>query len=292
MLALNWAAAMHEEWDTVLVLHRKQISPSFARTASCDLFNEDAVSQMLDETAPNLVVHTAGLTNVEMCEADPELAKRTNVDIARVITKQCRKRDIKPIMVSTDHLFASPQERADENTPVAPVNVYGRTKADGENAALDANPKTLVARTNFFCWGTTYRRSFSDTILDALRAKQTISLFTDVFFTPILASQLAKSAHVLARNGSYGIYNLAGDQRLSKHAFGLKVATQFGLVSNFIKDSRFSDRTDLTPRPYEMGLDNRKARAVLNKPLGNMDTYLPELMASGQNSIIRELKQL
>lgn len=157
---------------------------------------------------------------------------------------------------------------------------------------MDTNPRALVARTNFFGWGPSYRRSFSDQIIDALRANQPIQLFTDVHFTPIFAAQLARDAHALVAKKANGVYNLVGDERLSKHAFGLKIANHFGLDITLIHKSLFSRRTDLTPRPLEMGLDNSKARAKLNKSLGGVQTYLQKLAACEGNPIIHELRQL
>lgn len=292
LLALNWAATVWDRWNVVLALHRRIISPTFARTQIVDLFDGDAIGRVLDETTPELVVHAAGLTNIETCEADPDLAKRTNVDIARSMAKQCRDRDVGLIVISTDHLFSGGEKLIDENTPVAPINVYGRTKADGEKAALDINPQTLIARTNFFCWGPTYRHSFSDVIIDALRSNMPVSLFSDVYFTPILAAQLAITTHALVAKKASGIFNLSGDERLSKYEFGLRIAAYFDLDVSLIQASCFSDRNDLTPRPHEMGLDNSKAHAMLNKPLGDMDTYLQQLAEAENNPSVQELRKL
>lgn len=292
LLALNWAATVHNDWAVVLALHNREINLSFAKTIKLDLLDADAVIRTLDDVAPDLVVHTAGLTNVETCEAAPEIASNTNVLCAQILAKACEKQSVKLVLISTDHLFGDRHPLATESTPLSPINVYGQTKADGETAALDACPDAIVARTNFFCWGPTYRRSFSDTIIASLRANEAISLFTDVYFTPILAKSLVEVAHVLVQKDSCGIFNISGNERLSKHDFGLKIAHQFGLDASLIRTGQYLSRTDLVLRPREMSLSNNKARAIFDQPFSDLDHYLKILADQEQAIAIRELRKL
>ncbi|MBL4766385.1 MAG: SDR family oxidoreductase [Rhodobacteraceae bacterium] len=292
LLALNWAAAVAETFDVVLLLHDRVVRPSFARTLFVDLSSPDGISRALDEMEPLLVVHAAGLTNVEACEKDPELATRTNVHIARDLAGACAARGTKMVSISTDHLFDGSTSFLDENAQVSPLNVYGRTKADGEKAALDANGSTVVVRTNFFCWGPRYRPSFSDMIIGNLRAGTEVSLFTDVFFTPILAQNLIDIVHRLVDRSAAGIFNIVGDERLSKFAFGKKVAAQFMLDDTLIRESQLSERTNLVQRPLDMSLSNAKVRNLLGETLGNVDLYLQHMAALEGKAQIGELQQL
>ena len=139
-----------------------------------------------DEAQIGIVVHAAGMTSVEECEAKPDLARHINVDLAGNVAKACAKLGLPLIHISTDHLFSGEMPFLAETSPVTPVNVYGRTKAEAELQVLEAHPLALVIRTNFYGWGTSYRRSFSDVIIETLRSGRELNLFKDVFYTPIL----------------------------------------------------------------------------------------------------------
>ena len=68
----------------------------------------------------------------------------------------------KLIHISTDHLYDGTKDIYTEDDLVSPLNVYGKTKAQAENEVLSINPKALIVRTNFYGWGLSYRKSFSD----------------------------------------------------------------------------------------------------------------------------------
>ena len=105
------------------------------------------------------------------------------------------------------------------------MNAYGRSKAAAEAAVSEANPKALIIRTNFYGHGTDRRQSFSDLILNNVRAGKRIGLFEDVFFTPIYTGQLIEAVHKLVANGESGIFSVCGSKRISKYDFGMRLAS-------------------------------------------------------------------
>lgn len=247
---------------------------------------------MLDAVRPAAVVHTAGLTNVEACEADPAAARRVNVDMASHVAEACAARDIALLHVSTDQLFSGDAAMVAETADVAPMNTYARTKADAERAVAAAHPGALIARTNFYGWGTRYRESFSDRILRALRAQEPISLFTDVFFTPLPASEFARAALELLDAGASGVLHVSGDERLSKHEFGLRLARTFALDRSLIREGRLRDAALRAPRPHDMSLSNGAARRLLGRPLGGVDAHLAALREQERIGLAEELQSL
>jgi dTDP-4-dehydrorhamnose reductase len=257
-----------------------------------DLSSGTAARRSIDRLAPDLVVHTAGLTNVEACEAAPEQAQRANVGISLNVAEACAAAGVRIVHISTDHLFSGDRPLVDEAAWPDPVNVYGRTKAEAEARVLDAHPAALVVRTNIFGWGPAYRRSFSDVILEALRQREPITLFEDVFYTPILMETLAKAVHDLVAAGAQGILHVSGDERLSKHDFGRRLSQQFGLDPRWIRRGRIVDDRRLVRRPREMGLSNVKARELLGRPLGGMDAQLARLQEQEREGLPAELRSL
>jgi dTDP-4-dehydrorhamnose reductase len=181
----------------------------------------------------------------------------------------------------------------EEDSP-APINHYARTKALAETVVMNGNPSALVLRTNFFGWGHPRRHSISDWLIYNLRMGNEVPLFTNVFFTPILIDTLALAAHQLVQNGASGIYNLVGDQRLSKFEFACKLANHFSLPTKLLLPQNSDDSKLLAARPKDMSLDNSKARKALGRNLGDVEQFLANLSAqesSGRNAeLLKSIK--
>src|SRR5205823_2508498 len=122
------------------------------------------------ELAPDVVVHAAGLTNVDRCEQYPVLSRRANAEIARNVAIAVAHSRAKLVHISSDHLFSGERSFYREDDPTQPLNEYGRSKVAAEEWVLQACPSALVIRTNFFGWGHCLRQSFSDWIIINLRA--------------------------------------------------------------------------------------------------------------------------
>ena len=279
LLAVNWAVATRERYAVTLGLHARRISIAGVDCRVVNLESVDSVVAAIKEANASVVIHTAAITNVDACEVAPERANHANVVIARNVALACAAQGTKLVHISTDHLFSGQDLMMDEAANLNPVNVYGRTKAEGERAVLGVCPGAIVSRTNFFGWGLPYRQSFSDTILASLRAGHEIGLFQDAFFTPILMNSLIEMVHELIAKDARGIFHMGGDERLSKYEFGLRIARAFDLETDLIKPAFLAERRDLTPRPLDLSLDNRKMRAAIGHGVGDVNSQLARLLA-------------
>jgi len=279
LLALNWACAVRDRWDVILGTHQHSVDLAGTNSYKLDLDNHVELGRQLDQLSPDLVIHTVGLTSVDRCEDDCDLARQVNAVIARNVAHATASRNIRLIHISTDHLFAGDRSFYLENDPPQPLNEYGRTKALSEAWVQAANPKALIIRTNFFCWGQSQRQSFSDWLIYNLRDGKELTLFDDVYFTPILADTLALAAHELIEKGVFGIFNLVGDDRLSKYEFALQLSYQFELPAELIQRDQVAHAHLLASRPRDMSLDNNKARQILDRGLGAVSQFLSTLHA-------------
>lgn len=291
LLALNWASKIRDRQLVTLGLHNRKAGLKGVNTHKTSLDSVNEVLRAFDAVQPRIVVHTAGLTNVEACEANPALAEQINVRLATNVARACATRDLSLVQISTDHLFTGDAAFADETWPPAPQNVYGRTKAQAEAEVLEVNPAALVVRTNFYGWGPCYRRSFSDAIIADLRAGREMLLFEDVFFTPLIIEALVDAVHDLLDREASGIFHVTGDDRISKYDFGLAVAKHFELDARAIKAGSIRDRSGLVRRPLDMSLSNRKFRALLGRGVGRTDEHLARLRQQEVSGLAQEIRQ-
>lgn len=289
LLALNWALQERDHSEIILGLNNRFIELKGTKSIKLDLTSFEKVNQTINLLKPDLIINTAGITSVELCEKSPNLAFEVNTQLAINLARACSNYMIRYIHVSTDHLFAGDQEFTSEDQPICPKNIYGISKASAETGIMNSYSNALIIRTNFFGWGTTYRKSFSDTILHALRNNQAINLFEDVYYTPILTEILISSIHKLENAGAYGIYNITGDSRISKYHFGLKLAEIFNLDIRLINPTLMKEKSFLVQRPNDMSLSNKKVCDFLGIKMGSIDQHINRLQQLEVNGFNKEI---
>lgn len=292
LLALNWAATLRANFDVSIGIHNRIVNLKNTKSLILNMESQSSIEQIFDVLKPSLVVHTAGLTSIEACEADPKAAKHVNVYLAKNVAIICAKLNIPLIHISTDHLFNGSESIVDENFPTNPVNVYGKTKAEAEKNVLDSNPQALVIRTNFFGWGTVYRTSFSDMVINSLRAGKEVTLFQDIYFTPLLIESLVYAVHELVDKKANGIFNVTGDDRISKYDFGIKLAKNFNLNLDLIHAGSQSDFRTIARRPFDMSLSNKKTSNFLGRKIGGLDQDILRLQKQEKEGLLKELQAL
>ena len=212
----------------------------------------------------DVLVNAVALTNVDICEKDPDLAFKLNAQIPEKLARYCKENEAYLIHISTDQIFSGEEEQYDESSKPDPINVYGKTKLQGELAIQNilGEKNFTIFRTNFFGINCINKLSFSEWILDSLKNKKEIKMFPDVFFNPVLVQTLVRSIEVFIKNPRFGTFDLTSDRKISKYEFGVLLKDVFNL-SWEIKKSSVDDMDFLARRPKNMFLSNDKIKKVL-----------------------------
>lgn len=277
LLGLNWAMSIKKTHDVVLGIHQRAVKLPGISTQLLSLESVDSFLQNLDIAEPDYVVHAAGLTSVELCEKNPDLAVKVNVNAAENVARACELRCVTLAHISTDHLFRGDRGFLNEDAPVDPVNAYGKTKAEAEMRVQDACSDALVIRTNFYGWGPSYRRSFSDWVFYNLKRNYPITLFNDVFYTPIYMGKLIQIVHQLFERFATGTFHVVSDERVSKYEFANQLASTFGLDKNLISEVSIHSQRNRVIRPRDMSLCNKKVREELKIHVGGIEEHLLQM---------------
>jgi dTDP-4-dehydrorhamnose reductase len=239
-----------------------------------DLLRQGAVEQILETSRPDWVIHCAALANLDACEMDPKLAVQMNTELPAQLAVHVARGGARLLHISTDSVFDGTRGGYTEEDLPNPPGVYSRTKLAGEQAVLQANSQACVARVNLFGWGITGKRSLAEFFFNHLKAGKTAQGFTDVFFCPILANDMAFLMEAMFENNLTGLYHLVGREGLSKYEFGLALARRFGFDENLIQPASVFDAGLKAARSPNLILRTEKLAAALHQQMPRLDAGL------------------
>ena len=271
LLAQSWINKNPLGLNFILGIHKKQLNQIKTKTFVLNHENLKELTLELRKVNPDVVINCIGLTSVEDCEKDFELAFKTNVTISGNIAQACHLNKIKFVHISTDHLFDGNITFADEKQTKAPINNYAKTKSEGEEIVLQNHPDAIIIRTNFFGLGPSYKPSFSDKILKNLEKGKFSKLFKDVYYTPVSVETLKAQVYLLLEKNAKGIFNISSNERLTKYQFGILLAKNFGYSEDLIQPISINEIKDLTQRPKDMSLSNHKLNAFLDNSVPSLE---------------------
>ncbi|HBR68364.1 MAG TPA: NAD(P)-dependent oxidoreductase, partial [Rhodospirillaceae bacterium] len=262
-----YLAGEGHEVDALFHTHRAFSGMPAVHEVSCDLMDGEASAKMLDEAAPDILVHAAGLTSVDRCEESPDLAALMNVTIPERLAKWCLIHGKTYVFISSDHVTGGGKPLFTEDDPAEPVNVYARTKAEAELTVLNVNPSSIILRTNFFGKGPKWRKSLSDWLWDKAASRDEIPAFADSFFSPLSSRYLAQVITDMALSKEKGIFHAGGSERLSKYDFALKFMDFFGFDKSLVRKSSMSEVGLSAPRPVDMSMSVEKIERILGRSM-------------------------
>jgi len=255
-----------------------------------DLLDFDVLMQWLNHIQPDVVIHCAAMVNVDACENQIDLARRTHAGTTEVISNTISKWGGRLIYISSDGVFdGNKKEIYIENDMPNPLSVYGQTKYEGEKVVLN-NEKGIVLRTNIFGWNPKNNFTFAEWILKALIEKKQLNMFTDVFFTPIHVSHVADTVLKLLNTDLSGIYHITGNTLLSKYEFALRMASAFELSTDKILSSSIDEAGLVAKRPKNMALSNEKLSNALGCNFPTVDDGLDYLRNQYESGWVAKIK--
>jgi dTDP-4-dehydrorhamnose reductase len=260
------------------VFRHQPLFPS--TTIKLDLFNVKSLKTFINECNIKTILNFAALADVERCSLDPDLAYSLNSIIPKNLALAASDTDSSLVHISTDHLFGNKDVFHDESDEVCLLNKYAETKYKGEKLVESNCKKAIILRTNFFCLG--YNKiSFADWIINSIKAKSEIELFSDVYFNPVHSFKIFHVIDLLLKEGIAGLFNVSSNERISKLDFGLSLADRLNLDTKYISNGSLSEFNKLkTKRPKNMLLSNKKLISNIEIDLciqSSIDTYVNEI---------------
>jgi dTDP-4-dehydrorhamnose reductase len=230
-----------------------------------DCSNASQVMQVFDQTKPDVVIHTAAMTNVDQCEREKAACWEQNVKAVGHIIAACEKHQAFLLHLSTDFIFDGADGPYDEQALPNPICYYGESKLAAEQLVMGSSLQWAIART-VLVYGIAHDMSRSNIILwvkSSLEGGKTINVVDDQWRTPTLAEDLAVGCYLIAKTKAEGIFNISGSDLLTPYEMAIQTAQYFGLDQNLIHKADASTFTQDAKRPLRTGFILEKATRVL-----------------------------
>jgi dTDP-4-dehydrorhamnose reductase len=173
---------------------------------------------------PDILINCAAYTAVDKAESEIELADEINHQAVAILANWTLANNCKFIHVSTDYVFDGTSSIAlNEDTPTAPINVYGKTKLAGENACLINNPHSIIIRTSWVY--SSFGANFVKTMARLMKEKDTLNVVNDQIGSPTYASDLAQAILNVLKHSNWhaGVYNYSNEGEISWYEFALAI---------------------------------------------------------------------
>ena len=251
---------------------------------SLDITNKNAVEQTLEQIHPDVVIHCAAWTAVDMAEDDDKVEKvrAVNAGGTENIALVCKKLDCKMVYISTDYVFDGQGETPwdPDCKDYKPMNVYGQTKLEGELAVSRNLEKYFIVR---IAWVFGVNgKNFIKTMLNVGKTHDTVRVVKDQIGTPTYTYDLAKLLIDMVETDKYGYYHATNEGGyISWYDFTCEIYRQAGYDTKVIPVTTEEYGMSKAARPFNSRLDKSKL-------VENGFTPLP----TWQDALSRYLKEI
>lgn len=244
-----------------------------------------AVEYCIAKHKPDVVIHTAAMTNVDQCEQDHEGCWRLNVHAVANLVESCRQHNAFLLHLSTDFIFDGAAGPYTEEATPNPLSFYGVSKVASEQLLVGSGINWAIART-ILVYGIAHDMSRSNIILwvkKNLEEGKPIHVVNDQWRTPTLAEDLAMGCYLIAKQRQKGVFNISGKDLLTPYEMALMTADYFKLDKSLINETDGSKFSQPARRPARTGFLLDKAQQTLG--------YKPVSFEEGISILARQIGQ-
>jgi len=243
---------------------------------NCDLKNFENTKKNIKKHKPDIIIHTAGLVDVDICEKYPDKAYAENVLTTKNLLR-CIDKSTKFIFLSTIAVYPNTKGPHKEEK-VNPVNYYGLTKLEAEKN-VEKHKNYIILRSVFFGFSKNKKRiTLCDHLLNNLKEELFLKLYQDEFFAPVHATTLANIINGLIDCKVNGTYNVATRRGQSKKKFGIYFAKMFGYSKKkLLFIDSVNDKNRVT-RALDSRLNSKKLEKVLNIKMPSLYDEMKKLL--------------
>ena len=239
------------------------VKPLCGIPTKLNLLNLEDIHKFFKKIQPDVIIHSAALTDVEKCEVEPKLANSINVKSTEIIAKEAENFDSYLMYISTDYVFDGKKGSYKETDLTNPLNHYGKTKLSGEKIIKDKTSKWSIIRTSTPFGTHSFKKTFPVWVFENLKNNKKINVLEDQFTSPTYVPNLSKMILEIITRNLEGFFHVSGSTKISRFEFAKIVLEKFNLDSSLLNPVKIDSMPWKAHRPIDSSLNISKINTIL-----------------------------
>jgi len=248
--------------------------PEYGDSVKMDLKNHEMISSTLTEKNPDIVIHLAAMTGVDLCEKEKTSASEINTKSTEIIAKECSKLNSFLVYVSTDYVFDGNLGMYKEDDITNPLGFYGESKLEGEKVVQNFSTNWCIARTSTPFGLHPTKKSFPMWVIENLQKQKQIDILIDQFTSPTYIPNLSRMLIEISERRITGIIHAAGASKISRYQMASMISDKLNLDGTLLKQISINKMKWVARRPKDSSLDVSRASSILNEKPQKIDQSL------------------
>lgn len=283
VILLGAGGQLGRQWQVYLQEQQAGAVRLFPYTsAQLDITRPEELRREISDRQPAVIINCAAFTAVDEAEEKREAAHAVNAGAVRTLAGICRQHDIRLVHFSTDYVFPGRKKDRErypdgypEDHPADPVNWYGATKWEGEEAIRHSGCRALIVRVSWLCGA--FGHNFVKSMLDLSERHERLRIVDDQCGSPTFADNLVANTWRLLRQRLEGTYHISSGGIISwaDYAGYIFERAGCGVDVERIPSAEYPTRA---ARPFYSKLSTQKARQVEGIVIENWKTGLDRLL--------------
>lgn len=287
IILLGANGQLGKEWQHFFRQQNQEIKVTSYNSRELDITNYDKVADEIENQQPEVVINCAAYTSVDTAEKEKEKAIKVNAGAVEQLAKTCVEVGCKLVHYSTDYVFPGTKEDKENNHggyaeehPAHPINWYGKSKWEGEEAIRHTCSNYLIVRVAWLCGQ--FGSNFVTTMLKAGKERDRLSVVNDQWGSPSYAENVVKNTFALLKAGKKGTFHVTSNglitwYDLADAIFRLK---NIEVELNAVTSDEYPTEAN---RPFFSKLSTRKIQSVPGVLLEDWKTGLKKLLDRLEN---------
>lgn len=244
-----------------------------------DFADLPTLNNLFERFSPTNIIHTAAISSVERCENFPDLCNQVNIDTTNFIAKYCAEHGVHLTFVSTDFVFDGNNSPYNEKHLPSPVNAYGHSKWEAEQAIQHSGCRHAILRTIlvYGIHGDPKRQNMVTWVRDSLAKGDSIKVVEDQWRMPTWVDDLAEACIQALEKEVNGTFHISGEEVMTIFEMAEKIADFWHLDRSLIQPVKASEIGHDKNRPKRTGFLLNRAKSELGYHPTSFDKALKEI---------------
>jgi dTDP-4-dehydrorhamnose reductase len=274
---------LDKNYDVVATANKsipEHLETSFVRA---NLADARSTFELINKFRPNVVIHAAGNSNIDLCEIYQEQSWMINVVAVKNLIGLALLLGFRLIHFSSEQVYGEHPEGMkalfNEESPLNPLNFYGKSKKFAEEDIIEHLRDYVIFRLSLvYGWGSQKHFNWCDHLYEDVEDGITTKLFSDQIRSMVYVEDIPGVVGMAIENPEVsGIFNIGGSTAMLRNEFGKKFASSFNFDENLIASTSMDDFPPETPRAKNCSLNIKKAKEIFGFRPRTIDESLKDM---------------